>query len=158
MSSSWSSISMMPLTFNILINRSLRSTILIFYWMMMSNRFCNWTIVLLISLITGTMTSLIFHHLVDDDSKCARVSVYLTILVSVRCRTYACCRSEPTDSSSLGTFHHSYPWWASLGNAGARTTCRRPQSTAHLEAGQSHSWWQCQFNAACTRCATLGTQ
>jgi len=55
MSSSLSSILMMPLTLNILINRSFRSQFLIFYWMMMSDQFCSWTMVLLILLIVGMM-------------------------------------------------------------------------------------------------------
>ncbi len=73
-------ISMMPLTLNILINRSLRSSILIFYWMMMSDRFCSWTTILLISLIAGAIASVIVHHLADGDSKCTWASVCSTIL------------------------------------------------------------------------------
>jgi len=46
---------MMPLTLNILINRSFKSQFLIFYWMMMSDQFCSWTMVLLILLIVGMM-------------------------------------------------------------------------------------------------------
>lgn len=75
MSSLSSLISMMPLTLNISINRSLRSLILIFYWTMMNDRFYSWTKVLLILLIVSAMANMIIHHLVDNDLKCAWASV-----------------------------------------------------------------------------------
>ncbi len=51
-----------------------------------------------------------------------------------RCKTWMCCWGAPTNSSFLGIFHRSYPWWVFPGDAGSCTTCRRPPSTAHLEA------------------------
>ncbi len=41
----------------------------------MSDWFCSWMTILLISLIADTTTNVIVHHLVDSDSKCARAFV-----------------------------------------------------------------------------------
>ncbi len=63
------------LNLNILINRSLRSPILIFNWTMMNDRFYRWMTVLLILLIVDMAMSMIVHHLVNGNSKCAWASI-----------------------------------------------------------------------------------
>jgi hypothetical protein len=75
----------------------------------------------------------------------------------VRCRTWVCRRGVPIGLSSLGTSHRSYLWWASLNDVSAHTICRRHQSTAHLDAGQPRSKWQCQYDVARNKCITSRT-